>query len=111
MGRKFEDKMDIVDTLENIRSQITFMSEACSLICGEECAMGDSIVHGMSLVFDNIENQVADVSKEIQDNVCEIDTKFNEITWLSPVRKRTGAAAKNLAHINEQFPKREAICS
>ncbi|MDP1991959.1 MAG: hypothetical protein Q8K00_13165 [Syntrophales bacterium] len=78
MGRKLEDKMDVVDALEDIKAQVAFLGHVNNILLeteyrpNSESEPGQEIICGMSVVFGSLRDQVSDVSEALQKNLYEV---------------------------------------
>jgi len=73
MQKKFEDKMDIVDALEDGKAKLIFLAHAYSSIHNDKDMIpGEQIVHGMYIMLSEMAEQIGAVSDEIQHNVYEV---------------------------------------
>lgn len=76
MKNKLEDKMDIVDAVEDIKAQIAFMRHACTAMMAEEGqGLDQHIVSGMYTIFGFIEEQAGEVSEALQKNLHDATEK------------------------------------
>lgn len=71
MKKELKDRMDIVDALEDVKSQLCFMNHACTGILGnqeKDGLPGDAIITGMNVIFETISERVGEVSEAVQKN-------------------------------------------
>jgi hypothetical protein len=71
MGSKIEVQAGIIDGLDHLGVKIAFMSDACTSISKLEYALDADAAFGMQLVFDEINDQVAVIKKEVTEMFCE----------------------------------------
>jgi len=75
--RSFESVMDIRDALEDVKAQVNFLSYTTAAIAEMGC--GDNLmIAGMCLTFDQIENQIDEIDKALQDNIYEVTGTITE---------------------------------
>jgi len=73
MKRTFEDRIDFVDAIEDIKHQISFMSDACiALLSRDEALVGERSVSGLYVIFSGIDEQLEDLEEAIREKVYEV---------------------------------------
>jgi len=65
MGSKIKVQAGIIDGLDHIGVKIAFMTDACTSISKQEYALDEDAAFGMQLVFDEINDQIAVIKKEV----------------------------------------------
>jgi len=89
MKNQLKSTQDIVDAIENIKSQIAFLGYVTSglLARGEapnpDSEPGQEIINGMSLVYDSLRDQVDELSKAMQENL--LDVTEDEVRYLNKI--------------------------
>jgi hypothetical protein len=65
--KKFGDAMDVIDAVENIKAQISFMKYACTeMVASRDIVIDDEIVAGMYTIFGSMRDQADEVSEALQ---------------------------------------------
>jgi len=72
MKRTFKDRIDFTDALDHIKAKLIFMADACVSLCGQTDGSSEQADFGMQLIFDDIVDQIDDVSEAFDNNIYEV---------------------------------------
>ncbi|MDD5170031.1 MAG: hypothetical protein PHN75_14530 [Syntrophales bacterium] len=91
MKKEFKDRLDLLDGLDHVRAKIDFMNIACCEMFGPSDwgHPGEHIIHGMSLLFDSINDQISDITNAIHENVYEVTEQRIEKIPKTDINKKT----------------------
>ena len=92
MKKTFEHKVDIIDALNDIQTQVDFVAYAIDAMHEQGDKWGSVIQAGLSLTLDQIKNQIGEVNEEIEKNIYEVaEITIEKVADLKKNEKGSGA--------------------